>query len=115
MRGREFSDHLRLAARGFLLTGFADSLTGPPMTKSSSFLPDLRAAASQRGFRPRPAQVSAGFSGLRYFGATLPRTPRPKEALVLPAPTPTRCSLASSDSSERRSSSTLAVNTASIL
>jgi hypothetical protein len=47
------------------------------MAKSSIFLPDLIAAASQRGFRPRPAHVSAGFSGLRYLAATGPRAPRP--------------------------------------
>src|SRR6516165_10333051 len=29
----------------------------------------LMAAASQRGLRPRPAQVSAGFSAFRYLGA----------------------------------------------
>jgi hypothetical protein len=45
------------------------------MLKCSSFLPALIAAASQSGFSPRPAQVSLGFSGLRYFGATGPRAP----------------------------------------
>ena len=40
------------------------------MAKSSSFFPDLRAAANHRGFNPRPAQVSLAFSGLRYLGAT---------------------------------------------
>src|SRR5262249_5880624 len=51
------------------------------MLKCSSFLPALSAAASQRGVSPRPAQVSLGFSGLRYFGATGPRPPilRPLE------------------------------------
>jgi hypothetical protein len=36
--------------------------------KSSSFLPPLIAAASQRGLAPRPAQVSP--EGPRYFGGT---------------------------------------------
>src|SRR5262245_15136058 len=36
--------------------------------KSSSFLPPLIAARSQRGFAPRPAQVSP--KGPRYFGGT---------------------------------------------
>ena len=44
----------------------------PAMRNSSIFFPDLIAAVSHRGFNPRPAQVSAGFSGLRYLGATPP-------------------------------------------
>src|SRR5262245_24801352 len=36
--------------------------------KSSSFFPPLIAATSQRGFAPRPAQVSP--EGLRYLGGT---------------------------------------------
>src|SRR5215831_17518792 len=36
--------------------------------KSSSFFPRLIAATSQRGFAPRPAQVSP--DGPRYFGGT---------------------------------------------
>src|SRR5262245_51141895 len=36
--------------------------------KTSSFFPPLIAAASQRGFAPRPAQVSP--DGPRYFGGT---------------------------------------------
>jgi hypothetical protein len=38
--------------------------------KSSIRLPDFRCAVSQRGVLPRPAQVSDGRSGLRYFGTT---------------------------------------------
>ena len=38
--------------------------------KSSIRLPDFSSAASQRGFLPRPAQVSDGRSGFRYFGTT---------------------------------------------
>src|SRR5258706_14150287 len=49
--------------------------TGTVILKSSSFLPDFNAAASHRGFSPRPAHVSVGFAGLRYFGATGPRMP----------------------------------------
>jgi hypothetical protein len=59
----------------------AEALSAPGIKKSSCFLPPLIAAVSQRGLRPRPAQVSAGFSGLRYLGATGPnrRQPRPQE------------------------------------
>jgi hypothetical protein len=45
--------------------------------KLSSFFPDLMASRSQCGCRPRPAQVCDGSFGLRYFGATSPRVPRP--------------------------------------
>src|SRR5438128_6265439 len=38
--------------------------------KSSIRLPDFSCAASQRGLLPRPAQVSDGRSGFRYFGTT---------------------------------------------
>ena len=38
--------------------------------KSSIRLPDFNCATSQRGCLPRPAQVSEGRSGLRYFGNT---------------------------------------------
>jgi hypothetical protein len=48
---------------------------GAVILKSSSFLPVFSAAASHRGFSPRPAHVSSGLSGLRYFGATAPRRP----------------------------------------
>src|ERR1700748_2204526 len=76
--------------RHFLATRFLRAFLGAPLTlpeiaKSSSFLPDLIAAASHRGFRPRPAQVSPGFSGLRYFGATFPRAPLPP-TLARPPP-----------------------------
>jgi hypothetical protein len=45
------------------------------MAKSSIFLPPLIAAASHLGLRPRPAQVSDGFSEFRYLGATEPLGP----------------------------------------
>jgi hypothetical protein len=37
---------------------------------SSIRFPNLNCATSHRGFLPRPAQVSDGRSGLRYFGCT---------------------------------------------
>src|SRR5690606_39107580 len=39
---------------------------------SSTCRPSAVRAASQRGWRPRPVQLSSGLSGLRYFGGTLP-------------------------------------------
>jgi hypothetical protein len=55
--------------------------------KSSSFFPPLIAATSQRGFAPRPAQVSP--DGLRYFGGTfLPLNVLPPPLITL-APPPT--------------------------
>jgi hypothetical protein len=56
--------------------------------KSSSFFPPLIAATSQRGFAPRPAQVSP--DGPRYFGGTFfPRNalPRPRPTLAPPTKT----------------------------
>jgi len=38
--------------------------------KSSIRFPDLSCAVSQRGFFPRPAQVSDGSAGFLYFGKT---------------------------------------------
>jgi hypothetical protein len=38
--------------------------------KSSIRLPDFSCAVIQRGVLPRPAQVSDGRSGFRYFGTT---------------------------------------------
>jgi hypothetical protein len=53
---------------------FVFGLACAEIEKSSNFPPRLMAAVIHRGFNPRPAQVSAGLSGLRYFGATtLPR------------------------------------------
>src|SRR5215470_3825834 len=67
--------HLFLALRAFLGPFFVACFTVWAMLKCSSFLPALSAAASQSGFSPRPAQVSTGFSRLRYLGATGPRAP----------------------------------------
>src|SRR4029077_1740783 len=75
--------------------------------KSSSDLPDLIAADSQRGFKPRPAHVSEGFSGLRYFGATA----RPADDFFPRWYPP---SLESSASRARRCSVTLRASVASI-
>src|ERR1700693_4138151 len=58
---------------------FAFDAAAPAIRKSSGFLPDLIAAASHRGFNPRPAQVSPGFSGLRYLGATAKFSLRPSD------------------------------------
>jgi hypothetical protein len=70
----------------FLIGLAADAFaTAPGIKKFSSFLPDLMAAASHLGLRPRPAQVSAGFSGLRYLGATEPIRPAPTELACLSA------------------------------
>src|SRR5580704_14003586 len=66
------------ALRGFLRPFTFDDGLAPAIRKSSCFLPDLIAAANHRGFKPRPTQVSAGLSGLRYLGATFPHEPRPK-------------------------------------
>jgi hypothetical protein len=83
----------------------------PAMRKSSSFLPDLIAAANHRGFNPRPAQVSAELSGFRYLGATFPQVPRPKADFDRVPPWK-RVSFASSDSSVRRCSVTFPLSAA---
>jgi hypothetical protein len=85
------------------------------IAKCSSFLPDFIAAVSQRGFRPRPAHVSEGLSGLRYLGATRPRGP-PRFPFNDLLPLEFICErLLSLASSDRRSSATLALSAASIL
>src|SRR6516162_5622028 len=81
------------------------------MAKSSSFPPDFRAAASHRGFSPRPAHISDGSSGLRYLGGTAPRTPRPGPLARAPLTT-RRSSLLSCSCTVRRSSATLELRTA---
>ena len=74
----------------------------PAMAKSSSFLPDLIAAANHRGFNPRPAQVSLAFSGLRYLGATDDPFSPPRPAFARAPPTWNRLIFESSDSRARR-------------
>jgi hypothetical protein len=102
------------ALRGFFRPFVFDDAADPAIRKSSAFSPDLIAAVSQRGFNPRPAQVSAGFSGLRYLGATAPRAPRPIGDLDALAPPWKWVRLASFVWSARRSSITLKERTASI-
>src|SRR5271156_6113787 len=92
---------------------FADAAEAPGIRKSSSFFPPLTAALSQRGLRPRPAQVSVGFSGLRYFGATGPFGPPRPNLMGFPPRPPNPESLDSSDSSSRRRSVTFALMAAS--
>src|ERR1700675_4373314 len=67
--------HLR-ALRALLIIFAGGDFAAPAIRKSSCFLPDLSAADNHRGFNPRPAQVSLGFSGLRYLGTTDPFVPR---------------------------------------
>src|SRR5260370_7331030 len=81
--------------------------TGAVILKSSSFLPVFSAAASHRGFSPRPAHVSSKLSGLRYFGATAPRRP-PRTPFPRDPPPPRRSNLLSCPSTARRSSIALA-------
>src|SRR5260370_34468695 len=71
--------------------------TGAVILKSSSFLPVFSAAASHRGFSPRPAHVSSGFAGLRYLGATAPRRP-PRTPLRRDPPAARRSNLLRSSS-----------------
>jgi hypothetical protein len=94
-------NHLR-ALRAFLRPfAFGEGLA-PAIRKSSGFFPVLIAAVSHRGFNPRPAHVSLGFSGLRYLGATEPRAPPRPADFARPAPPWKRVSFESSDSSDRR-------------
>jgi hypothetical protein len=99
--------------RAFLRPFAFDDGLAPAIRKASCFLPALIAAVNHRGFKPRPAQVSAGLSGLRYFAATLPRGPHPK-ATFERAPPWKRVSFESPVSSILRCSITLALRTASI-
>ncbi len=57
----------------------------PWIRNSSTERPAAVNAASQRGCLPRPVQVSAGLSGLRNFGGTLPSDLRERGALALAA------------------------------
>src|SRR5262249_44746076 len=93
--------HLR-AVRAFLRPfTFGEGLT-PAIRKSSGFFPVLIAAVSHRGFNPRPAHVSLGFSGLRYLSTMSPLTPARSADFARPAPPWKRVSFESSDSSDRR-------------
>src|SRR5690242_11106592 len=69
----------------------------------SCLSPAFNLAASQRGLRPRPVQVSEGLSGLAYLAATfrpLPPRPAKRSPILNPA-------LAAIDSSFCRSSDRL--------
>src|SRR5215471_3822784 len=107
---------LRRQKRSYFLRAFLAAVriffTGAPMLKCSSFLPDFSAAAIHRGFSPRPAHVSVGFSGLRYFGATGPRVP-PRTPLTRNPLAVRRESLASWSCTARRSSITFELRAAS--
>ena len=73
-------------AHRFRLRFFRPFRADLSIRKSSSFLPPLIAATSQRGLAPRPAQVSP--EGLRYFGGTLlpfKALPPPRTTLRPPA------------------------------
>jgi hypothetical protein len=92
--------HLR-ALRALLgLLAFLDG--APAIRKSSTDFPPFIAAVNHFGLNPRPAQVSAGFCGLRYFGATGPLTPFPGRNFSRRLPSGNRLSFASSDSRARR-------------
>jgi hypothetical protein len=106
--GYFFVDFLALRV---ILPPFALDAAAPAIRKSSAFLPVLIAAVSQRGFNPRPAQVSVGFSGLRYLGAM---APYPRATFEVDFPPSKRPSFESSDSSARRCSTTLEESIASI-
>jgi hypothetical protein len=108
------ADWISSAGPSYFLRVFFGTWTFVPraaMLKCSSFLPDFSAAASHRGFSPRPAHVSAGFAGLRYFGATGPRTPPPFERNPF---VERRSNLPSWPRTARRASITLELMTASI-
>src|SRR5215510_6953426 len=82
----EFTQFARVCeAHRFDLRFFRPFRADLSIRKSSSFLPLLIAATSQRGLTPRPAQVSP--EGLRYFGGTfLPfnALPPPRTSLAPP-------------------------------
>jgi len=95
--------HLRALRALFGLVAFFDG-TAPRIRKSSADLPPLIAAVNHFGLNPRPAQVSSGFCGLRYFGGTGPLSPNPEPTfrkVLLPC---NRLSFPSSDLIARRRS-----------
>jgi hypothetical protein len=101
-------NHLRALPARFRPFAFSDGVD-PGIRKSWIFFPARIAADNHRGFNPRPAHVSLGFSGLRYLGATV----RPKADFDLAAPPWNRDSFESSVSIVRRSATTLAPSAAS--
>src|SRR6266436_356997 len=104
--GRRNKRHLRALRALFGLVAFFDG-TAPRTRKSSADFPPLIAAVNHFGLNPRPAQVSSGFCGLRYFGATGPLSPNPEPFLRGVFAPWNRLSFASSDSRARRWSITL--------
>jgi hypothetical protein len=101
-----------IAALAIFLRGvtFGGGVTTLRIKKSSTFFPIFIAADSHRGLNPRPAHVSLGFSGLRYFGATGALAPRREPDFELADPAWKRVSFDSSASNARRWSVTLAPN-----
>jgi hypothetical protein len=97
--------------RAFLATVFAVAA----IAKSSNLLPPFIAATSHLGRRPRPAQVSAGFSGLRYLGATAPLGPPRPAARPRRPPSAYPANFDSSVSSSWRRAPTFALIAASTL
>src|SRR5260370_28193651 len=72
--GPRNKSHLRALRALFGLVAFFDA-TAPRIRKSSANFPPLIAAVNHFGLNPRPAPLSSGFCGLRYFGATGPLSP----------------------------------------
>src|SRR5467141_1790978 len=93
--------HLRALRALFGLVAFFDG-TAPRIRKSSADFPPLIAAVNHFGLNPRPAQVSSGFCGLRYFGATGPLSPNPEPLFRSVLEPCNRLSFVSSDSIARR-------------
>src|SRR5260370_18180392 len=104
--GQRNKCHLRALLALFGLVAFFDG-TAPRIRKSSADLPPLIAAVNHFGLNPRPAQVSSGFCGVRYFGGTGPLSPNPEAAFRCVLAPCNRLSFASSGSSGRRCSVTL--------
>src|SRR6266566_6264255 len=99
--GYETECHLRALRALFGLLAFFEA-TAPRIRKSSADFPPLIAAVNHFGLNPRPAQVSSGFSGLRYFGGTGPLSPNPEPLFRSVLATCSRVSFSSSDSIVRR-------------
>src|SRR6266446_3917150 len=99
--GRRNKCHLRALRALFGLVAFFDG-TAPRIRKSSADLPPLIAAVNHFGLNPRPAQVSSGFCGLRYFGGTGPLKPNPEPFFRSVLAPFNRLSFTSSDSRARR-------------
>ena len=99
--GRRKNCHLRALRALFGLVAFFDG-TAPRIRKSSADFPPLIAAVNHFGLNPRPAQVSSGFRGLRYFGGTGPLSPNPEPTFRSVLEPCNRLSFPSSDSIARR-------------